>query len=141
MSIVTLSGWLEDIEAAVPLLPTQGESMLRAYKVAVTTGGLHPEDKDSVTAYIQRTAGGGIFLVKKFYDELKRRAEAGTVPYDVFDPSKSFFNQTGKSISTIATETAKTATGGLRSIAIIAVVGLAGYLLLTGTIRLPKAKG
>ena len=115
--------------------------MLRAYKVAVTTGGLHPADKDSITAYIQRTAGGGIFLVKRFYDELKKRAEAGTVPYDVFDPSKSFFSQAGKSISTIASETAKTATSGLKSIAVIAVVGLAGYLLLTGTIRLPKARG
>jgi hypothetical protein len=141
MSTVNLSGWLEDIEAAVPLLPQQGDAMSKAYHVAVTTGGIHPEDRASLVAWIQKTAGGGTFLVGRFYDELKRRAEAGTVPYDVYDPSKSALSQIGKSISSVASEAAKTATGGLKSIAVIAVVGLAGYLLLTGTIRLPKAKG
>ena len=140
MSMVSLAGWLEDIEAAVPLLPAQGQGMLRAYKVATTTGGIHPEDRASLVAYIQKTAGGGTFLVGRFYDELKKRAEAGTVPYDVYDPSKSALAQFGKTVSMVASETAKTATSGLKSIAIIAVVGLAGYLLLTGTIRLPKAK-
>jgi hypothetical protein len=137
MSTITLAGWLEDIEAAIPLTPAQAQGMLKAYKVATTTGGIHPDDRTSVIAWVQKNFGGGTFLIGRFYDELQKRAKAGTVPYGIYDPEQSALSKIGRGLS----ETAKTATGGLRSIAIIAAVGLAGYLLLTGTIRLPKAKG
>lgn len=135
MSTVDLSGWKEDaLDKPIPATPAQREKWLKAYHVAVTTRGVPVGDIPKLTSYIQEAAGGGRALVTRFLQALAKGAAAGVVPYGVYDPSKSALAEVGKGFAAAS----KAATSGLTRVAIIAVVGLAGYLLVTGQIRLPK---
>jgi hypothetical protein len=141
MATVDLSGWKEDLDAAAVLLPAQRSALLTAYHTAVTSGGKSPGDTAGLTAYLTAAGiGGGRANVTRFLTELHRMTNAGEIPYPVYDPSKGALATIGRGIAETSSAAAQAATGGLTRIAIIAGIALAGYLIVTGQLRLPRGK-
>lgn len=125
--------WQVAVQRDAPLLPKQFDALLKAYKTATRTVGIKPDDS-GLPGYLQENTGMGRAYVSMFLKSMKKLASAGIVPYAEYDPSKSLMSQLVKG----AGEVTKVGQGALTKVAIIAGIGLVGYLFISGQIRLPK---
>ena len=136
--------WKKDLSRIVPLLDRQRDALLRAYHTAVTSGGQTVGDRAGLSAYLVTNVPGiGRALVDRFLSELERGARAGTTPADVYDPSRGALavlqRAAGQAAGTVA-NVGKWYQGTLTRIGIIAGIGLVGYLVVTGQLRMPKGR-